>query len=74
MWSWCMTLGLKKLSNAADFIYRCVVWDRFEGSPAVADFRFGNVRNGLIWHKVFSHTLDEVVVGPLNDSRIIKYF
>ena len=66
-----MRLGLKKLSCAVDFIEGGVIWDRLEGSPAVADFGFGNVRNSLVRHKVSSHAFDEVVVSPLNNGRIV---
>ena len=74
MWSWCMRLGLKKLSCAVDFIEGGIIWNRFERSPAVADFGFGNVRNRLVRHEVFGHTLDEVVVSPLNNGRIVSDF
>ena len=69
-----MRLGLKKLSCAVDFIESGVIWDRLEGSPAVADFGFGNVRNSLVRHEVSSHAFDKVVVGPLDDGRIIENF
>ena len=71
MWSRSMRLGLKKLSCAVDFIYRCVVRNRLEGSPAVADFRFGNVWNRLVRHKVASHAFDKIVISPLNNGRIV---
>ena len=69
-----MRLGLKKLSCAVDFIEGGVIWDRLERSPAVADFGFGNVRHGLVRHKVSSHTFDEVVVSPLDDDWIVSDF
>ena len=74
MWSWCMRLGLKKLSSAVDFIEGGIVWDRLERSPAVADFGFGNVRNRLVRHEVFGHTLDEVVVSPLDNGGVVSDF
>ena len=72
MWSRSMRLGLKKLSCAVDLIESGVIWDRLEGSPAVADFGFGNVRNSLVRHKVSSHAFDKVVVSPLDDDGIVE--
>ena len=74
MWSWCMRLGLKKLSGAVDFIEGGIVLDRLERSPAVADFGFGNIRNSLVRHKVSSHAFDKVVVSPLDDDGIVSDF
>ena len=62
------------MSGAVDFIEGGIVWDRLEGSPAVADFGFGNVRNSLVRHEVASHTFDKVVVSPLDDDRIVEDF
>ena len=62
------------MSGAVDFIEGGIVWDRFERSPAVADLRFCSIRNRLVRHEIFGHTLDEVVVSPLNNDRVVGDF
>ena len=74
MWSRSMRLGLKKLSCAVDLIDAGVVRDGFERSPAITDLRLCSVRNRLVRHEVFGHTLDEVVVSPLDNGGVVSDF